>query len=604
MIFDFDYAEAWTTTLTRAVGPTTANARGTLPQPAPTDLNTIFLAKNGSDANPGTSALPKLTVPGAFAATTGILSTVQIIRNGFVGALDFTSGAVTVAAGRNFQVAIGETAKVTFTADFTLGQSFNCNGIEFRFATASDQIILSATSAVNHIFSNCSFYDTNIFTSVNFALSATFNYCLIRGLDCQANGANFNPTFSHCIFPSFNLPTTTAITYEQSGSSSSFSSTVTLDHCILSGQSRSVIDYRVDNSTSSTITVNATLCHLYGMAYALDVQQQGVASQSMTFAATQCLLGIVTNGNVFVGATVGTNAFTQTNPIDPKTPALYTDETGGRAGDASGFRLQWRGKLNSSGQRYFLTSPLIDIQGGSNDATPWDESTALTNAAWSSTYAWQYDPKQLEYVTEFVNPQEIRDVRGNLHTNYDGVRRQITFTWSDYAAPNELRQLIRILQDRSVKRWNPLGTFGSLLFPNLFIAPTSGTWVQSTRTLTVGGTAMIPQNWRGFWLHFLSGPPDDQFFYVESNTTTGLVLLDKLNFGYPVNGTYDFEISHLLVQTSLEALTAATQYYSHWIGGQATRESLINNPTDGSLPLNGFKVTLYEVEDASEGGIS
>ena len=115
MTFEHNFTETFTTTVTRAVGPTTlTGARGTLPEPTPTDANAIFLAPNGDDGDAGTEAAPKLTVAGAVAALTPGKPTVHIFRNGFVGDLEFTlTASLSVPTSRNIQVEEGERAKIT-----------------------------------------------------------------------------------------------------------------------------------------------------------------------------------------------------------------------------------------------------------------------------------------------------------------------------------------------------------------------------------------------------------------------------------------------------------------------------------------------------------
>jgi hypothetical protein len=84
MQFELDYQKTYTETLTRVVGATErTGVRGTLPQPAPDNTNSIWLTADslyGSDANPGTQASPKLTLNGAIAALGGAATTVHIFR--------------------------------------------------------------------------------------------------------------------------------------------------------------------------------------------------------------------------------------------------------------------------------------------------------------------------------------------------------------------------------------------------------------------------------------------------------------------------------------------------------------------------------------------
>src|SRR3990172_3004581 len=113
MVIQSGYTETYTTTLTRAVGATTrTGVRGTFPQPAPSDANSIWLAPNGNDANAGTQAAPKLTITAAIAALTVGKPTVHIFRNGFVGDLLFDETDLTLPDSRSIQAEDSEIAYI------------------------------------------------------------------------------------------------------------------------------------------------------------------------------------------------------------------------------------------------------------------------------------------------------------------------------------------------------------------------------------------------------------------------------------------------------------------------------------------------------------
>ena len=101
------------------MGPTTSTTLRTLKNTSPDDTNTIWLAKNGNDANPGTQASPVLTFQQAVSLLGGAKTTIQMFRNGYTGNLiweeDFTglpNSRIVLPDGTILQAELGETPKL------------------------------------------------------------------------------------------------------------------------------------------------------------------------------------------------------------------------------------------------------------------------------------------------------------------------------------------------------------------------------------------------------------------------------------------------------------------------------------------------------------
>ena len=154
MRFDYDFQKVFTTTKLLGVGTTTnAYSRGNMPEPLPDNLNSIWVAPNGSNSNAGTEALPVLTVANALTKMGGAKLTCHIFRNGYVGDLVFDE-TVTLAflSTYNLQVEEGEIATIILDNKLTLAGENYINGIRFEIeSTATSGIMLQDNSSGTNI---------------------------------------------------------------------------------------------------------------------------------------------------------------------------------------------------------------------------------------------------------------------------------------------------------------------------------------------------------------------------------------------------------------------------------------------------------------------
>ncbi len=596
MFFNFGYEKQYQTTITRAVGPTTlTGVRGTLPEPTPTDANAIWLAPNGSDANPGTEAQPKLTLSGAVAALDGAHPTVHIFRNSFVGDLEFTeTGNVTLGTSENIQVEEGEKAKVTFDTGFKLIiDNGNINGLILR-GSLQDAVVdgpgwvqncdvkNSNDQDFSYAVTNPSFEDVNIEYSV-----LTGRICV----DLIPANTTTPPIIRNNIFYNLDSP---------SGSWNNAMRIQLRPSAVVAWTGPCIIERNIFINWSDTIDYFVTGTHeadeyqfksnlFFNVDYVVGSANGTIGPVSLVFDQNYLeeILTIFRDPDQFLNVTVS-NSY-------ELTVLLMQDRFSGLQGDPNGFRLQAVGKTTPDGSgRYFIDSPLVDIYdtgSGFEDGGPWDEDTVLISETFNESFGLEWPPTSVTVENTLVNPVSLNDVNGNLHTGFDKQRRKFIFTFGDttHISNIQIRQLRRLLADKGVKKWEPLGEANNLFLPN---GVSIGVFSSVDNSVEIISDAMVSGNWRGFWITI--GVND---YYITDNDTTKLYLVDKTGAGFPSDGSVNFIIAFILVQNEPLPLNFKQNNFTEFLKGGSWRESP-EEVRNYDFTIDGF--TLVEVEDFEE----
>lgn len=622
--FEHDYEETFTTTLTGAVGPTTqTGVRVALPEPTPTDVNAIWLAPNGNDANPGTEADPVLTLAQAITLLTASKKTVHIFRNSYVGDLVFALTAVaTLPVDRYMQVEDGEIGEINAGFEYIKLQGLNkLNGIyiyriniftgekyddfgELRidgsgcvldninvFSVSTANITGAITIETNNsIIAHCSLDRSSTTTSLvfdinNSILLADTNHNVFNNI--SNIGVNFGSLTGKTVTINANRSVFHAsYILSVNHDISPMSSTVNFncENCVMTGTKR-LLKLTGSLTSSDTLNMNYDLDYcLRELSYDFD---SDVANEAINF-----------NENI-----------TETNKISQGTAKLYIDEqsfvkASNHNLDPNNVRLQAKGKATSTGAKYHIDSPLIGAGLAGVDINPWDESTVFTSRSFLQTSTLTWPPSLYNVKNRFVNSQSANDVHGNLHSSFDALRRTFEFGFGDgsnYANNNDLRKLIALIGDNTSMRFYPRA-----IDETLFINPvtgiadgTSGTFSDTDNSYAptiISGNPMIRRNWAGFWIKIDDG--GDKHFYIDSNDASKLYLIDKLSEGFPTNGTYDFSIEYIVVRAALDDIIATQDHFSKFLYGGSIRETADN--TTLAHELRGYSIALLEGEDLWE----
>lgn len=607
MTFRYGYRENWLTTIIRAVGPTTLNARAPLPQPLPTDLNSIWLAPNGSDANPGTQGLPKLTITGAIAALTATLTTVHIFRNGYVGTLTFAAVFETLPASRTIQVEIGETATLNFSSGLVLSSSCQLNGLVVNRVSTSASL---ATTGIT--LSNCHF---NLPGSVplnfdNRTTGTVLEWCIFTGgdFDTADHIVKFDrPTgvaINNCIFYRTNITPGSTSCVQVEADRGGVPTSITFRRCYFANAVR-IVRYSITGgvgATSSIQTITFNACVFPGLSDSLvwGAALTAGGTALLTINLDYCLRNGAAISTVTITAGVTVNT-TETNALPDGTTPLWQNQIAALAGDAESFRLQVKGKLSPGGARYFLTSPLVLAYAGTADVGPWDETTVLVDRVFTKESPIIWDPSLWEETHTWPGTVAHSNIRGNLRSDYDGVRRRETFKFGDgdrFASNNDARRLIAILSDRGSIRFYPRGVGLSIMTDS-----SSGLLNATAQTFAPSGLLfpMIPPNWAGWWLTLVAPLlplPLPKEYYILSQTSGTLTLADKLGVGFPTSGNYGFFIDFIIVKSVQADFQKLQPMFTRFLRGGAFRETA--DLSRVAFQLKGYTAAFAEDEDHEE----
>lgn len=495
------------------------------PVPAPTDADSVWVAPNGNDGNPGTQAQPKKTIKAAIAALGGGRTNINIFRNGYVGELVFEEEFSSflndnnIGFGRSIQTdssteaatimlkqgipsppiatlifrdtSIGSRLKIIGRTQLeSTAQLWQCelfqNGTPPTPA-ATPHICLVVYTAFNsppnpHLhLKNCilsilnrNFGHENIGTA-----GETFTQSLIQVTHSSAGFAtNRTFGFENCIFyTDTGIPR--CIQFE--GATTVFvpneTSYVYGNRSIFIGGDYGVYHYVLSNLNIPVSAVELHNCAFINNKMVMRPYTSGSNLVNFTGTINYC----IRNG-------VGLYDFDQfnnrpqdagiiildQNGIPDGTPPLYIDQQRGMdQTDPYGFSLQIRGKPAPAplGTRtYYLNSQLYFA--GKDPATslpvnisPFTEEVDFYQLTFHKQVELEYPPSSLTMSIELANYTSQIDVRGNYHATYSGDGITFTFRFgsgNSFATLRDWQKLIDIFTDRGVMQFFPKGLQGDL----------------------------------------------------------------------------------------------------------------------------------------------
>lgn len=614
--------KTYTETITRAVGPTTlTGARGTLPEPAPDDANSIWVAPNGDDGDAGTEAAPKLTVRSAVAALNvgAGLANIQIFRNGYVGDLviDVSSdstGAI-LPIGATMQVEEGETVVIddpTDSAGIGIRDETIFNGIDFGVPGEGGPVLETGTVGVVVVtMQNCRFGDLE--ASGAQLLGLAMEYSLFSGRITLPPANTLQLTLDNSIMLADPLqladPVAERCLIFLVGSASNNDVTINATRSVISAFV--LVRALITSAWAGTMNFNFDSCVLL-LSGAMINGSQSTTGEGIPLNVTSdySLNGVATyaESNPAAGDDEITflESITITNPLDSSVPRLFTDESSATTDrDASGFRLQIKDKSTPDGTgQYFLTSPLRGAGSGGDDVAPWDETVPENEYAFTKEVDLDSPPASHSVAMEAVNPVEVDDIQGQIVTDFDELRRVWTLNWPTgdrYGGNNTWKQITDLLRDKGTKEVYLRGEDGNFL-DELFGGTPSGTLDASSLTVDLAQPLhdLIPNNWRNWILEIDAGGSSTYQYWISGNDTETLFIEDRYGAGFPSDDLYAITIRKFLGMLRLSPLVLQ-QAYTHtgFLEGSKWAEDALGPAVtkDERLPPNGWTLNIVETAD-------
>lgn len=608
--------KTYVNTLTRVVGPTTLTGkRGTLPQPSPTDGNSVWLAKNGLDTNPGREASPKLTYAAAALALGGPLLNIQIFRNGYVGDLNFTvSTTVTLPANATVQVEEGEIAvleHITTSGHTECGTDNVFNGISFVSLDDATPYFLKLNGAGSYTVTlqNCSLVTTLLavnwdFVSNQAALIVQYCYFNVRQGAILPTDSKTSVKNSIFIFNNGNVVPGISYWAFQFEDAVAGSRRLIFTRCIFYGffdantlAAPVLLNDNTQTVPASAHTLELRSCVIFNCGYVFIAAEatSGTSYHKIEYRLSYLAIIIAQFGLIEFTLGDAVISIVINDTLDPTLPRMYTDEAAGignSPGDVNGFRLQIEGKdTPDGGGKYLLSSPFLGAGFSGEDIAPFDETVTGPTLSFADSTTIVWDPRSLAISVTPINPVEITDVRGSYHNTYDGLRRSFAFQFEAYANNENARKLVKIMADKGSVKFYPLGIAGQGLFTDAiegFFDTADNSFAPST---DLG--YLIPANWQGFWIE-----TDGNDYYIESNDATKFVLIDKLNVGFPTSGVHSFKVRYILVQPQRSEIVFQQDNFTAFTRGGTWREKA--DTQSAPFEYDGFSITFLETEDLVE----
>ena len=616
------YKKTYDEGITQAVGPTTATGqRPDRSELNPDTGNSVFVAPNGNDLNPGTEASPYLTIAVGLAALTGGNPNLILMRNGYVGDLIWTSAAsYTIPAGMNMQAEEGEIAYLHMVAvgagapRIFMSASSKMDGVEvlYNWTTPSIYELIDITDN-DCVVTNCQFGRTiavgslgaetkhpdYLVTAIGGVTIATVSHCLFVYTAPQFDGvAPYEPAkplqvthdpgmvVTNCIFTGQLTPA--------AGSAIGHTGTVgglaTVTRCLFWGYEQAVAPRAGTIGTPSVLSLDK--CVVLNCSYVIGTS--GVGADYYEINTSFCYL-LPSTAMVSDALNV---TLTISDALDTAIPPLFIDQQAGQDGNPSGWRIQMEGRLvDGTTNRYRISSPLYQVSGGV-DANPWEEFVTLIAASYQDTILLSAYTPALAGIQ--IIPQgsvQLHDINGNLYTDYDGIRKTFELKWT--APPrisdaNDARKLQQMMLDKGTKLFYPLGLTGNMFQPTSM----AGTFTGSSLEIDLTADQyhdMIPGWWQGLYMEL-----DGKDWYIIDNDENIVYLANPLGNSVPADANYSLAVRYMIVQNELVPI-AMTQgdYFTRFLnGGQYAEKS-----DDETQPFewHGFTAKFTEVATSREG---
>jgi sugar lactone lactonase YvrE len=228
---------------------------------------------------------------------------------------------------------------------------------------------------------------------------------------------------------------------------------------------------------------------------------------------------------------------------------------------------------------------------------PFEEETIILSETFNDFIELNWPPTNFTFDNIYKNNIVNNDVNGNLDRDYDTERKKFVFEFGDtiHISNRQAKQLRDLLADKGTKKFYPLG-INSNLFEEDESTVSTGIYSSTDDSIIPSGVAselMVNGWWRGFWITI--GNND---YYINDNDETKLYITDVLGHPLLTNGTVDFIISYILIQTEAGNYLLRQQHFTEFTKGGRYRES---NEEIRAFDLATDSLTFEEVENRKEG---
>ena len=558
-----------------------------------------YVALNGSDANTGlTPAQAFLTVTHA-STVAGAADGILLIRNGYVGELLWQeAGAFTVAAAE-LATEDGETATIEVASNAVMTVNAGTSLFNTRFISPerlSPIPVILAGPGGFITMSNCT-VETNR-SCAGWGLVTTTRaikafYCLfVTNTDVQVTvqgalllPANSDSRFENCTFVHTDtLPTGVALSLQNTG----VQHQIDFINCLFYNQ-RYVVVYDGEPVQANQCTITFQKCDIIAKWLSLNF-----TTNFRQYYLASCHTRLSKEREETISGGGGISVFVERGAISPAWRSLFADERNARTDvDPEGFRLQWRWKVDPGGGWFHITSPLVGASvavaadatltppfpavAAGDDITPYDEDT--TFAGFAFTLSTEIDRPVNTWTRQatLANYFRITDLRGDAKADYDAARRVWSFDFSQSTGMLNVFRLIALSQDKGALLWFPRNG------QNVFIDPATcepaadeGVWANADNsfdpTILLGGP-MVKNKWAGWWIFF-----NNDYYYIISNDDQKMFLSDRSLFGsgFPVDGTYAFEIQMMLLKPTQDTIEILQEFAVNFEYGSGFREPATN----------------------------
>lgn len=596
---DFNHVQQWLLTQNNAVGPTTSLTLRTLDNPAPTNANTIFLAMNGNDANPGTLALPVRTLEHAITlliAGSPVFTTIHIFRNGFVGILDFiTTATHSFPSTSIIQVELGEIATIEFNSSAfwinTSGSITYINGLLLNInntnvGTTNTTLLMLAyiswcqfnwnrnwngdpTDTPSFFLREPSIVKNSIFIDIHNTGQNTQGMIQSAGNPGVGNGNIFHD----CLFVGNGFTALAISTYSD------------YRHCTFANIS-SIVRNNVPNSNTFEDCIIFQTVNF--------ITNFGVSANFNSNTLKNCFFDMkpILSGYTNI-------IFNPSNQIGSS--PLFFDPVN------QDFRLMDERRVAPNSVENFTVNskavywPEIGQVPGDDtrDLGPFDVSYTLITDTWLPFY---FDPNfwsdPAEYILNLINNQKFNDIRGNFHRVFDAPKRTINLKMlaNNFMGTIKSYEMQDLFSSQGSKKWFPRGDMGIYSAKSCIITSLpDGTFLCDIPIISLQGRKLNRNQSRG-WIFTLTQDYVN-FFYLQvvSNDWFSAVLRDhRGNQALFTPGIWDIYCNYLPVDFDGDNMLMKFQFF---ITDQNPLRGDVYPPNTKATEGNVFALTMQENED-------
>jgi len=446
----------------------------------PTDVDTMYVDTTaGNDANPGTTASPKLTYDGVSGAVASITTQTYIQFQG-------TSGATTALAGSDLTIKTECAVGIYHSFTFTTGEIQNsCAGIEFGGSTPD----INSASAIT--IQDCTLANNSVTNSGK----VTIDRCIVTGITFDA-GSSFECT------------------------STLFKSTTTIDTTATGGLDAKFYQCTF-GYTSSAATIDFNNTSGTGLEEMKDCLLVGNISATESF--------IWTSGNIYNGTVTNVELGPNVKNIDPLQEQNLTFDI--RRVNQSYYNGT-ETLVSQIDSAFVNGSTELTLASGVRDsgAQSWDNGTQTYEFLTSHYMTLPIDPKAIKFTKEFQASNLQVSINGTP-TNYNDTNRimlRLTIDLSGGVVRKEDLDYLTVLESLRdttvIINLDPTNTLGITDTRN-----TTTNYSAGVQYLRISGSEIIPV---GAQIQVSSTTSDFQYLVIASDILTSggnsSIVLDRL----------------------------------------------------------------------------